>query len=185
MMNGHGGGKPPPRIFNNMMSDTNNVVHVYQFRQVFVDDEHVGKYDGVTKTIRLREEHGGHSGRVAAFFKRRHGIHAQVVVGDEALAEVAALVEFPPEVLGLMVPQLGDRTPEVMAWAKKNFPAAEYERRYGNGVRKEEALPCAAVVNVPRVERGTEPIPMLDPEEEAEWEDEAGKLVETLPVKRR
>ena len=192
----HGGGRAgrdvPATVLIKMMMTTNNtMVHVYQFRQVFVGDEHVGKYDGVTKSIRMRVEHAGDGDKVAAFFRRRHGIFAKVVVGDEALAAVAPLMEFPDEVKGLMSAELGDRTPVVMEWARANFPELEYERRYG---KEHESGGMSHEWEVPEVDDEEDEVPEILTEggadfpqgeataEDEDWADEAGKLVADLPV---
>lgn len=107
-----------------------NKVHVYQMRHVFVDDEHVGKYNLADRTIRFRPECEEHKDRCLAHFRMAHGIFCKALVGAEELAQVAPVREFPDEIRALMDLRYGDRTPAVLAWARENFTAEEFALRY-------------------------------------------------------
>lgn len=108
----------------------NNQFHVYQTRHVFRDDDHIGKWDVPAQTVRLRPEFAACADEVKAWFMRTHGIPMKVLVGEEEFFQAAPLQEFPAEVQSLMSPFLGDLTPEVVSWARENFPREEFERRY-------------------------------------------------------
>lgn len=107
-----------------------NKVHVYMMRHVFVDDEYVGKYNQADRTIRFRPEADEHKDRCLAHFRMVYGIFCKALVGDEELAEVAQVREFPDEVRALMDPRWGDRTPAVLKWALENFTEGEFAQPY-------------------------------------------------------
>ncbi len=112
-----------------------NDFHLYKMRHLFQGDEHIGKYDTATKSVRLRDEFAGLQAEVKAFMMRREGIFlASVLVGAEALAAVLPLLEFPQAIVDQMTAELGHRTPEVLEYARANFPESEFVRRYGAGV---------------------------------------------------
>ncbi len=108
----------------------NNPIHFYQFRHLFKGDDYLGKYDTLTHIAHLAPEFDHLRQEVKSFFMNSHGILAKVLVGSEELKAVAPLQEFPDEIRALMTPQQGDTTPEVVAWARENFPAKEFNRRY-------------------------------------------------------
>lgn len=104
---------------------------LYQRRHLFKGDEHVGKYDHPTLTAYLRPEFETLKDECRAFFMSREGIAlAGAVAGKDASPAPPPLVAFPTEILALMDPRLGDRTPEVVAWARAHFPFADLVRRY-------------------------------------------------------
>ncbi len=108
----------------------NNKLHVYQQRHVFKGDDHIGKYDVQTRSVRLHEAFGALKDEVKAYYMRAHGIVASVLVGDEQVKNAAPLQEFPPEIRALMTPHQGDKTPAVIEYARKHFPREEFDRRY-------------------------------------------------------
>lgn len=109
-----------------------NNIHIYQFRHLFADDDHIGKYTIDSREVRLFKDHAHQADRVKSFFAMRHGIIvARVLIGDEKAPETRPLMEFPAEIRALMTPHQGHRTPAAMHWAAMNFPPDEYERRYG------------------------------------------------------
>lgn len=107
-----------------------NKFHVYRQRHVFLDDDHIGKWNVSEKTVRLRPEYGEHADRLKAWFMRTQGIPAKVLVGEEVFKDAVPPMEFPDEIRALMTPQLGDLTPEAVDWARENFPKDEFRRRY-------------------------------------------------------
>lgn len=104
--------------------------HIYRNLHVFHDDDHIGKYDTATKTVRLREEFGDHADKVKAFFMRTKGLPVKVLTGDESLPAAVPLVEFPESVRAEIDPHLGDLSPACIAHARKEFSREEFERRY-------------------------------------------------------
>jgi hypothetical protein len=105
--------------------------NLYQRRHLFKGDEHVGKYDHPTLTAYLRPEFEGLKEECRAFFMSREGIAlAGVSAGKRALPAPEPLVAFPADILALMSPVLGDRTPAVMEWAHAHLSPADLVRRY-------------------------------------------------------
>lgn len=123
-----------------------NKFHVYQTRHVFAGDDHIGKWEVAAQTVRLREEFAGLADQVKAYFMQTHGIPMKVLVGQEEFQHAAPLLEFPDEIRGKMLPTLGDLTPEVVEFARRNFTPAEFERRYrgrAEFVSDPEEIPAA------------------------------------------
>lgn len=131
-------------------------IHIYQMRHVFVDDDHVGKYDAPTRSIRLRAEFGPHADKVKAHFMRAHGMAIKVLVGDEQLAAVKPLPEFPHEVLAQTNPYLGQMTPALIEHARKHWSREDFDRFYaGRGLKY--AVAAEAKAEDPAAEEAAEP----------------------------
>jgi len=121
-------------------------IHMYQSRHLFVDDDCVGKFDGRTRTICLFPQHAQHGEAIAKWMRMTQGVFPSISNGPLAVEAVAPLAEFPAEVAALMTPFLGDLTPAVVAWARENFSADDFKRRYSGRVpdQAEEAAGQAA-----------------------------------------
>ena len=138
-----------------------NEVHVYHRRNVqhvFIGDTYAGIYTPAERTIRCRESMRVKAAEIQKGFQRLNGIPVTVLCGDDELAKAAPLMEFPAEVKALMTPELGERTPEVIAWAGVNWPADEFRRRYPNDEinRAVEAMRPAPVETVEVEESASE-----------------------------
>ena len=104
---------------------------MFKFRHLFAGDDHIGKYHAQAHTVYLRDEFADKADAVKAYFMRQHGIClAKVEIGTERLEIVKPVREFPPEIAALKSPQFGDLTPEVVDWARKNWPREDFDRRY-------------------------------------------------------
>lgn len=163
----------------------NNQFHVYQTRHVFRDDDHIGKWDVPSQTVRLRPEFAACADEVKAYFMRTHGIPMKVLVGEEEFFQAAPLQEFPDDVKALMSPFLGDLTPEVVTWARENFTRQEFERRY-NGRRAFNESNELEVASADAVERAYQ----ADPEESEanehpELGDDADEVISDPEPKKR
>lgn len=111
-----------------------NEVHIYHRRNVqhvFIGDSYAGIYSPKERIVRVRESMRQLADDLKRGFMRCAGIPVEVLAGADELKKAAPLMEFPEEIKALMSAELGERTPEVMTWAQKNFPADEYCRRYG------------------------------------------------------
>ena len=110
-------------------------VHLYQHRHVFIDDEHVGKFDPLTRTVRMREEFASEKDDVRAFFLREKGLPlAGVLTGGESLPVIPPMPQFPEAINALKDPAKGVMTPAVLAWARLNWTSKEFARVYGESV---------------------------------------------------
>jgi hypothetical protein len=108
-----------------------NEYHLYKNRHLFKGDDHIGKYDPRTRVVWLREEFAGLKDDARAYFISRQGVCLKnVLAGSEVLPCPPPLPAFPPEVVALMSPERGTRTPEVIAWAQDNFTREEFDRCY-------------------------------------------------------
>lgn len=141
-----------------------NTIHLYRQRHIFFGDDPIGKYHVPTRTARLSPDFAQHGQAVKAYYLRHFGVIARILVGDEAPAPEPQLREFPDHIRALAGPA-GDRTPEVIQYARDHFTAAEFLLRYGtlpDGTKPdaETAVPAGdatAFLNKPN------PAPALSP----------------------
>jgi len=136
-------------------------LHIYQMRHVFADDEHIGKYDVGTKSVRLRAEFADLTDKVKAHFMRAHGIPVKILIGNEALAAVAPLPDFPHEVREAMDPGLGMLSPAAVDHARKHFTRTDFDRLYQGRVEYSSGSGVAPVD--PTDEPIDEPKPAKEP----------------------
>ncbi len=109
-------------------------IHMYQSRHLFVEDDCVGKFDKATRTLCLFTAFAAFGQAIAQWMRNHHGVFPTIATGELAVANVAPLVEFPPEIVELMTPLLGDLTPAAVAYARENFSREDFKRRYDGRV---------------------------------------------------
>ena len=144
---------------------------MYRTRHLFVGDDAVGKLCTRTKTVRVFDKFATYGDAVLAWLRSRHGIFCKLVSGDDAVAQLLPPVEFPPEIIALMSPQLGDLEPEVVAWAREHLSADDFVRQYKGRVEGVGVLPpspeAGTVVPIDATGTGDAP-PVLGDREKAE-----------------
>lgn len=171
--------KPHPKPTLTTMSE-NQAIHIYKMRFLFKGDDFIGKYDARSKTVHLPPAYEHLRQEAKGFMMRAKGIPAKVLVGDETLPQATPLREFPPEILALATPELGERTPALIDHARKHFGREEFQKRYGDGYPFGDAEETPA----PVVEEPPQEIAVDEPAAETAEETPASEPV-AKPARKR
>lgn len=129
-----------------------NEIHIYRMRHIFKGDDLVAKYDSQTRSIRVFEAFANLKDEIRSWMIRTHSIFASTLVGDEQVIQAAPLMEFPDEIRAQMTPELGDRTPVAIDYARKHFPREEFVRRYHGRAEYETGKPAAPAPKTPQAD---------------------------------
>ena len=130
-----GGSNPSPATTLQPTKQNMKPIEMFKFRHIFAGDDHIGKYNSQTRIVTLRDEFAAMADEVKAYFMRHHGIFlAAVNIGTEKMQTEKPILPFPPEVEAMKSLQLGERTPAVIEWARKNLTREEFNLRYRGDV---------------------------------------------------
>lgn len=133
-------------------------LHIYRKRHLFHGDSLIGRADRGTRTVWLEPGNEALADEAEKFVRRACGWKPLTVrVGDCPPPRVP--YKFPPQIVRMSDPSLGDRTPAVVLWARFNLTADQWADIYGrwdmpqhDGV--EPVVPEQAAAEKPRRGRG-------------------------------
>ena len=141
-----------------------HLFHLYRGRFLFLEDDLVGKFDYLKRTLRIFKEHENIADHAVAFFRAKQSTNPRLLIGDEEPEADKPPILLPDEVAALGTPELGCRTPAVMRWAAENWPRETFVEFYGH---EPPDFAEAPVIDVEIESEGDAGIPATDEPEAA------------------